>query len=80
MQAPHVAFPSSPPTHHLCSRFCCLWLLRVLALHTHTPLLLLRRYYVLRHSLHPLKDVGLLCFRGECDDLSDARDCWVITE
>ena len=28
------------------------------------------RYYVLRHSLHPLKDVGLLCFRGErkgCD-------------
>jgi hypothetical protein len=20
---------------------------------------------VLRHSLHPLKDVGLLCFRGE---------------
>jgi hypothetical protein len=24
------------------------------------------RYYVLRHSLHPLKDVGLLCFRGEC--------------
>jgi hypothetical protein len=24
-----------------------------------------RRYYVLRHSLHPLKDVGLLCFRGE---------------
>lgn len=23
------------------------------------------RYYVLRHSLHPLKDVGLLCFRGE---------------
>jgi len=27
--------------------------------------LLLCRYYVLRHSLHPLKDVGLLCFRGE---------------
>jgi len=26
------------------------------------------RYYVLRHSLHPLKDVGLLCFRGECCD------------
>jgi len=25
----------------------------------------LDRYYVLRHSLHPLKDVGLLCFRGE---------------
>lgn len=23
----------------------------------------LDRYYVLRHSLHPLKDVGLLCFR-----------------
>lgn len=23
------------------------------------------RYYVLRHSLHPLKDVGLLCFKGE---------------
>lgn len=32
-----------------------------------TTLLLLcaPRYYVLRHSLHPLKDVGLLCFRGE---------------
>jgi hypothetical protein len=34
-----------------------------------SPLLLLLlptcRYYVLRHSLHPLKDVGLLCFRGE---------------
>jgi hypothetical protein len=27
---------------------------------------MLCRYYVLRHSLHPLKDVGLLCFRGEC--------------
>jgi Cullin family len=26
----------------------------------------LDRYYVLRHSLHPLKDVGLLCFRGRC--------------
>ena len=27
----------------------------------------LDRYYVLRHSLHPLKDVGLLCFRGESE-------------
>lgn len=26
----------------------------------------LDRYYVIRHSLHPLKDVGLLCFRGAC--------------
>lgn len=26
------------------------------------------RYYVLRHSLHPLKDVGLLCFRGRRAD------------
>ncbi|WIA23649.1 hypothetical protein OEZ85_000353 [Tetradesmus obliquus] len=25
----------------------------------------LDRYYVLRHSLHPLKDVGLLCFRDQ---------------
>jgi hypothetical protein len=30
------------------------------------------RYYVLRHSLHPLKDVGLLCFRGE-----RCLVCWV---
>ena len=32
--------------------------------HTHTHAW--RRYYVIRHSLHPLKDVGLLCFRGGC--------------
>jgi len=25
----------------------------------------LDRYYVLRHSLHPLKDVGLICFRDQ---------------
>jgi hypothetical protein len=27
---------------------------------------LLHRYYVLRHSLPNLKDVGLTCFRGRC--------------
>jgi hypothetical protein len=27
-----------------------------------------RRYYVLRHTLHPLKDVGLLCFKGKRTD------------
>lgn len=30
----------------------------------HSVSIFTRRYYVLRHSLHPLKDVGLICFRG----------------